>query len=343
MTRASLRARLALRPLATFSARNLGRPALLARWRQRLFRHAPADHRPVVLRHHRIYILPTRRGWAFLATTCLLLVTSLNYALSLGFAVTFSLLGLTAIALIHTFRNLAGIELHPLSAGEAFAGNPLPFNLALSGGALPRHTIHLRASEGTDVTTDIDPDVALPVTLELPTQRRGARPLGRVTLSSDYPLGLWRAWAYVHFPLQGVVFPTPEPAAPPLPVARAGQASAGPLALEDTDLAGLRAYRVGDPMPRVAWKAVARGAGWYSKEFDGRGGGGPLAFSWNALPGALDAEQRIARLTAWVLAAEQSARPFSLAVPGVDLPTGQGRDHRRHALTSLAMIEAPAR
>ncbi len=315
---------------------------MLARWRQRLFRHAPADRRPVVLRHHRIYILPTRRGWAFLATTGLLLVTSLNYALSLGFVVTFSLLGLAAIALIHTFRNLAGIELQPLSAGEAFAGNPLPFNLALSGGALPRHTVHLCASEGTDVTTDINPDVALPVTLELPTRHRGARPLGRVTLSSDYPLGLWRAWAYVHFPLEGVVFPAPEPAPPPLPVARAGQANDGPLAREDTDLAGLRAYRVGDPMPRVAWKAVARGAGWYSKEFDGRGAGGPLAFSWNALPGVLDTEQRISRLTAWVLAAERSARPFSLTVPGVGLPIGQGRDHRRRALTALAMIEAPA-
>ena len=35
---------------------------------QRLFRHAPADHDPVILRHRRIYILPTRRGYAFLAT-----------------------------------------------------------------------------------------------------------------------------------------------------------------------------------------------------------------------------------------------------------------------------------
>ena len=30
--------------------------------------HAPADREPVVLRHSRIYILPTRRGWALIAT-----------------------------------------------------------------------------------------------------------------------------------------------------------------------------------------------------------------------------------------------------------------------------------
>ena len=312
---------------------------LVGRVRQRMFRHAPADDRPVVLRHHRIYILPSKRGWAFMGTLALLLITSLNYALSLGFVVTFALIGLAAIALIHTFRNLAGIELRPLSAGEAFAGNPLPFSLALSGGSLPRYTVHLCANEGTDVTTDITPDVALPVTLELPTRRRGARPLGRVTLSSDYPLGLWRAWAYVHFPLEGVVFPTPEPAPPALPIARLGQADDGPLARDDADLAGLREYQPGDPMQRVAWKAVARGAGWYSKEFDGRGGGGPLALAWHELPEALDVEQRIARLTAWVLAAERTARPFSLTAPGIAMASGQGRDHRRQALTALALIE----
>ena len=36
----------------------------LGQWRQRLHRHAPADHAAVVLRHSRIYLLPTRRGWA---------------------------------------------------------------------------------------------------------------------------------------------------------------------------------------------------------------------------------------------------------------------------------------
>ena len=315
-----------------------GEQSLLGRYRQRLFRHAPADLEPVLLRHHRIYLLPTRRGAAFLATLALLLVTSLNYALSLGFVVTFLLAGLTAVSLLHAFRNLAGIELRPLAAGEAFAGTPLPFTLALDGGSLPRFVIHLRAGEGSAVTVDVTPDVSLPATLELPTHRRGIRALGRVTVSSDYPLGLWRAWAYVHFPLQGVVFPAPEPSAPPIPASAAGAADDGPRARDDADLAGLRIYQPGDPLQRVAWKAVARGAGWYSKEFDGAGGGGPVVLDWHALPGQLNDEQRIARLTAWVLAAEQAARPFRLVTPGVQLAAGQGRAHRRRALTALALL-----
>ena len=62
-------------------------------YRQRLFRHAPADRDPVTLRHRRIYILPTKRGIAFLATLAMALLTSLNYSLSLGFGTTSTVTG----------------------------------------------------------------------------------------------------------------------------------------------------------------------------------------------------------------------------------------------------------
>src|SRR5512143_3934904 len=244
-----------------------------ARWRQRVFRHQPADHDPVVLRHRRIYILPTRRGLAFFGTLAVMLVTSLNYALSLGFIAAFLLSGLVGAALLHTFRNLAGIELRPLAAGEAFAGGTLPFTIAVAAGATVRRTITLEAG-GASVTLDVAQDAALPALLAVPTSRRGRLALGRVTVSSDYPLGLWRAWAYVHFPLAGTVYAAPELNAPPLPSGTAGDDPRSTLRGDDADLAGLRSYRHGDPLQRVAWKAVARGAGWYTKQFDGIGGGG---------------------------------------------------------------------
>ena len=43
-------------------------------------------------------------------------------------------------------------------------------------------------------------------------------------------------------------------------------------------------------------------------------------------------------LTAWVLAAERTARPFALRLPGGRLPLGQGREQRRLALTALALL-----
>jgi uncharacterized protein (DUF58 family) len=290
----------------------------------------------VVLRHSRIYLLPTRRGWAFIATLLMMLVASLNYSLSLGIGVTFLLTGLIAAAQLHTFRNLAGIEVTPLAAGEAFAGGTLSFGLALHAGAAARTAIRIEGG-GASAGGDVVAGAAMPISLDVAAPRRGRLPLGRVTLVSDFPFALWRGWAYVHFPLEGIVYPAAEVGAPPLP---RGHGGADPLAegrSDDADLAGLREFQRGDPPQRVAWKAVARGAGWFSKEFDGAGGGGPVALDWTALPAATGTEERLSRLTAWVLAAERSARPFSLKLPGVYLPPQQGREHRRAALTALAL------
>jgi len=73
-----------------------------------------------------------------------------------------------------------------------------------------------------------------------------------------------------------------------------------------------------------------------TKQFSGQAGSS-VWLDWYDLPEVHDAEARLSRLTAWVLAAEHAARPFSLALPGVALPAGQGRDHRRTALTALAL------
>lgn len=309
-----------------------------ARYRQRLLRTQPGDREAVVLRHRRIYILPTRRGLAVFGMIAIMLLTSLNYGLSLGFVATFLLAGFAAAALLHTFRNLAGIELAPLAAGETFAGGTLPFTLAIAGSASARHAISLAAGGSVPVTVDVITDTAMPVTLEVPAPRRGRVALGRVTLSSDFPVGLWRGWAYIHFPLAGVVFPAPEADAPPLPPGHQGEDARSDAREGDADLSGLRSYQPGDPLQRVAWKAVARGAGWHTKQFEGGSSLGPAELAWSALPRTLDADARIARLAAWVLAAERVARPFALRLPGWTLPAGQGREHRRAALTALAML-----
>jgi uncharacterized protein (DUF58 family) len=311
----------------------------IAQVRQRAFRRSPSDETPVVLRHSRIYLLPTRRGWALIATLIMMLLASLNYALALGVGVTFLLAGLVAAAQLHTFRNLAGIEITPLAAGETFAGGSIPFTLALHAGSAARTDIRINGASA-QAGGDIAAGQALTVTLDVAAPSRGRIALGRVTLTSSFPFGLWRGWAYVHFPLAGIVFPAAEIGAPPLP---RGYGGADPLSQgtsDDADLAGLREFQRGDPPQRVAWKAVARGAGWFSKEFDGAGGGGPVALSWDTLPHSLSVEARLSRLTAWVLAAERAARPFSLSIPGAHLPARQGRDHRRAALTALAVFPA---
>jgi uncharacterized protein (DUF58 family) len=316
-------------------------PSWTARWRARVFLHDPSDANDVTLAHSRIYILPTRRGLALLATLALMLVTSMNYNLALGYVATFVATGVFSAALLHAFRNLAGLSIRPGSAGEAFAGGRIAFSLALSGGVRARIAIAVTPRTGATTVSDVEPDTIVPIRFDADAAMRGRVPLGRVTIASDQPLGLWRAWSYVHFPLAGIAYPVPESGAPPLPASSSGNDANASGRADDAELAGLRAYQRGDPLQRVAWKAVARGAGWYTKQFEGAGGGGPVLLDLASLPPSLSLEHKLSRLTAWVLGCERAGRAYALALPGASLAAGQGREHRRAVLTALALHRAP--
>jgi uncharacterized protein (DUF58 family) len=143
--------------------------------------------------------------------------------------------------------------------------------------------------------------------------------------------------------LTACIYPAPETAPPPLPASHLGVDPQRAARASDAELGGLRDYERGDPHNRIAWKAVARGTGWYTKQFEGGAGGGELDLDWSELPAALDEELRLSRLTAWVLAAERETRAFGLRLPGVTLAHGQGAGHRRAALTALASFGKPDR
>ena len=316
----------------------------LTRFRRRFFHVDPTDTDPVVLRHRRIYILPTPRGLAFIGTVATMLVTSLNYALSLGFAVTFLLAGLIAAALLQTYRNLAGMAFAPLVAGEAYAGGAVPFTLTVAGNGAPRFGDHGRrrrrragrrrprrrrcaAADDRRAGAAPRPAAARPPDDLVPRTRWASGAAGRTST----------------FRCAGIVYPAPELDAPPLPPGAAGEGAGAAARDEDADLAGLRAYQAGDPMQRIAWKAVARGAGWHTKEFEGSGGGGTLMLAWQRAAGRARRRRRGCRAsTAWVLAAERARAAVRAAVAGGRAAEGKGREHRHAALRALALCPGDA-
>ena len=150
----------------------------IAQAQQRFWRLAPGDREPVTLRHSRIYILPTRRGFAVIATLVIMLLTSMNYALSLGYAMTFLAAGMVAAALLATFRNLTGLASSPVAAGEAFAGGEVTFTLSLASGERERIGIVVTPSGGPPAVIDLPADATRPVVLTVAAPRRGPRAAG---------------------------------------------------------------------------------------------------------------------------------------------------------------------
>jgi uncharacterized protein (DUF58 family) len=315
----------------------LERHPRLSSW---LYGFTPPERGTVVLVHRRVYIVPARLGWIFGATIAILLVGSINYALSLGFVLTFLLAGMGLAGMVHTARNLARIAISSGRAEPVFAGESAQFRLYLDGRAgFERPAIlarHLRS--GSQLVVDIPAGALAEVVLAVPAPARGWLPLGRVMLETRFPLGVFRAWSYVEPDARCLVYPRPERS--PLPPYSA-ETAAGTLRSPNPgneDFAGLRTYQLSDSPRHVAWKALARSDDMLTKLFAGEAAA-ELWLDWRALPAGLGVEQRLSRLAGWVLAAERSGTHYGLRLPGEEIAPGRGDAHRGACLQALALYQ----
>ena len=90
---------------------------------QQFFRVASTTNAIAIVNPRRIYIFPTRWGLLYAVMLLALLMGSINYAISLGYYVTFLLASLGNIAMLHTWRNLVHLQVEVLHAKPVFAGD----------------------------------------------------------------------------------------------------------------------------------------------------------------------------------------------------------------------------
>jgi len=290
------------------------------------------------LDRRRVFVLPTRAGLLFALALATMLVTAINYGLALGYALTFLLASVALVAMLHTWRNLVGLTLRAGRIEPVHAGDLAELGLLLRNGSGPERFALALSVPGTAQPTTIDVAARTEhlVTVALPTARRGWLAVPRMRLSTTWPLGLWRAWAWWHPAVRVLVLPRPE--TPPAPLPESGASGTERSGRGEEDVAAIRPFRDGDSPRRLAWKAMARTGGdaLLVREFEG-GAGGQLMLDWEALPGSLDAESRLSRLARWVIDAEAAGMRYGLRLPGATLALDAGPAHRAACLEALAL------
>ena len=292
---------------------------------------------PFVLGHRRVYILPTSHGYVFFLVLLLMLAGSVNYALSLGFVLTFLLAGLGLNGILYTFRNLANLRVAAGRPGAVFAGEVAQFPLRIENPtAVSRAALETVSAAGAQYGFDVEARAEAVVPIAIPAQSRGRLTIGRVMLQTRYPLGLFRAWSYLEPSMECVVYARPEHPPAPLPVPSGDSGDGAAAAVGNEDFSGLRAYHAGDSPRRIAWKADARDQGLLSKVFSGHAET-YLWLDWSALPHTLDIEARISRLTRWVLEADAAGAAYGLRLPATVVEPSTGAEHRTQCLELLAL------
>lgn len=308
------------------------RARFVDRW---LDRRVPPESPRIVLHRRRLFILPTRLGYTFALTLALLLLGSLNYGTSLGFVVTFLLAGAGALGMLHTYRNLEGVSLSFAPAPAVFAGETARFPVHVDRTERPRWALVLTPPGGGDIHFDTRSDAPVTTAMPVSTSRRGRLRPARARLATEWPLGLFRVWSWLHPRIETVVYSPPRDHGFPLPESDSAGRRGRPVH-GDEDFAGLRDYRPGDPPRRIAWKTLARTDELQTKAFEAAPAG-ERWLPWDAL-GSLGMEQRLEQLCHWVIELDRRGLRYGLALPDRRIDPDTGRTHRHRCLEALALF-----
>jgi uncharacterized protein (DUF58 family) len=289
---------------------------------------------PIRLDRRRIYVLPTAFGFTFALLLFVMLIGALNYANNAALLLTCLLAAACGASLFAGFRGMNGLALIGVSADECHAGSPLLVHLRFEPSPRARASLRLRHDKSESAFA-LETGAEASVDVSVATPKRGWFRAGRMRLSTEYPLGLFHIWSWLNPDAEFLVYPAVENPAPPLPDGHGNQAEQVRVGSSE-DHSGLRDYRATDPPRLIAWKASARHDALLVRD-DERRSDHALLLDFSALRD-LDAEARISRLTAWVLAAESLPRNYILRLPGTAIGPGSGLVHRHACLRALALF-----
>ena len=309
-------------------------------------RRQGADSGRTKLAAARTYILPTGVGLVYALMAFAMLLGSMNYNNNLSFVLTFMLIGLGFVAMHQCQRNLVGLDIAFAGVEPVFAGGVALFRFAVTNHSRSeRYRIGLYVDGAASAVEDLAAGESRIFELPVAAARRGLVNLPRFGLQSRFPFELFRAWAWLHMDIHGLVYPKPVAEAPPPPASLLALGHRQHDARGEEDFAGLRPFVAGDSPRNVAWKVYARTGQLLAKRFAGADTSSQwLDFEDIDSPAV---EERLSILTRWVVEADRTREDYGLRLRALEIPPAHGDAHRRRCLESLALYgldeRAPAR
>jgi len=294
------------------------------------------ESEPITLNRKRIYILPSRYGIFFGLLLLIMLIGSINYNNSLGFALTFLMGSVAVISMLHTHRNLSGLAIKTGTTRSVFSGQKtgFPFIFTNSSGT-DKLSVQLQY-QSDQIVIDIPANSTVTGNMEVMSKKRGRITLNRIKVSTDYPLGLFFAWSWIIPDSSCIIYPSPEKHAPPASFENQGSGNLHTANKGQEEYFGLRHYQAGDPLKTIAWKQSARGEDLLTKQFSGTSGQ-TLWLEWDIVD-VISIEHKLSRLCRWVLDCEAAGVKYGLRIPGNTIPPGNGNKHQHVCLTALALF-----
>lgn len=296
------------------------------------------DYKATII-HKRLYILPTRHGILFFAILVLILTGAINYENSLAFMLTFLLTSICFLSMIHCHQNINNLTITSSPAKPVFSGQSALFPISIKTDR--KQSCFSICLESEDNNTSrfnlLNEQDQTSILVPLEASKRGYLSLGKIKISTEFPLGLFHAWSWVDLKAQCLVYPKPKSH---LMYTTNTDHSSGANAHQQAgydDFFNIREYQKEDPPNHLAWKSIAKTGILQTKEFHGNSND-EIYFNWFDLPYNLSTENRLSIICYWIIEAEKKGMRYGLNLPDFKIEPNSGMHHQQICLKRLALF-----
>ncbi len=301
-----------------------------------------------MIQSNRIYIIPSGRGFLFLAAIVILVLTGATYNNNLIFLLAFFMFAVFVVSMLQTHYNIKGVRLQFGSAEEGFEGDPFTLHMELvQKRARHKRNLEIRLASKKFVNVSHNREEILPqesaklVRIEVRAWRRGIHKMPDVILETYYPLGMFRAWKVFRFDASLVVYPRPEVKQALVPRSyESGHEDLGLRTSPEGDFGELKNYIMGESYHQIAWKHYARTGELYSKVHWGEEHK-HYVIPWLASgPAGAEVESALRTMSGWIKTALEENATFEMESPAQKIEPSKGVDHARRCWRALAEVKA---
>lgn len=292
-----------------------------------------------VIGRRQLYILPTRVGWYFSFILLALFAIAVKYDNQAAFMMLFVLVAIGVIGMHHTHNNVIGLEFFSAPAKPIFLGETARFPVQIKNHSNKARQAIWLICAGYHRVFDLDINGKQKLMLELPTVKRGYLSCPQITLSSQFPLGIFFCWSKRHESKQRcIVYPQPLNliAFPDSDDNSTQTQSNASMNANAEDYSGMKAYQEGDRPRDIHWPSLAKTHKLVTIQHEDKSSRS-VNLSWFSLPAHLSLEDRLSQLCFWVIDAEQAGSRYQLEMPNHTIQFGNGSSHFNECLSVLAL------
>lgn len=313
-----------------------------ANWQRRFERwldqRAPRA-RQIQLNRKNLYTFPNLTGLIYVLIALIIWLLGTNYQNNLILGLSYLLVSIFVVGILHAFANLTGISIRFVGASPAFAGDQVNFVLELNcRNKAGCENLELRWASGETHTFNLRHNEPRQLIVRAQSHERVHFHPGRLLIQSRFPLGIIRCWSWQNLDASALIYPAPSMTDEPRAQASGGREDGGTSQRGGDDFSGLRDYQAGDPIKHIAWKQFAQDKGLFTKEYEAYLSAEKW-LDWDSLN--QPQELRLSGLCYWALQYEQQQTPYGLRLPGISLAPALGEHHQQSVLTALAEFQLP--